>query len=283
MDEFIENINEYKRIAATGVKVTEHILEDLKSSKKNSETSVTLFSGFDNITLLYLNLLQLLNTGKNRVFCKTSLFALSRSMIELTNTVHFFFLDSVNEIEKEFRLLMFNYMSSKDRFEVVKKMNASNEQKRSWSLTQESIDNFKNRIIAHDFFNTLIEDAKVSDIHCLIDDTNKRNKYFKRHLILKSRGIKNELVDWYYKLSSTFTHGSPASIDRARQKYINEDYQYHDSTGETLSILQVASSFYCCTLIDIVSYFDLSEDLIDDKDFKLIKDYKGVIQTATNK
>ncbi len=277
MDEFIENTNEYKRIAGVGVKVTEQILDDLKGVSSNSESSVTLFSGFDNITLLYLNLLQLLNTGKNRVFCKTSLLALSRSMIELTNTIHFFFLDSVDETEKEFRLLMFNYMSSKDRFEIVKKMNASNDQKQLWSLTKEKIDDFKNRIINHECFTSLIENSKVADIYCLIDDTNKRNKYYKRHLILQSRGIKTELVDWYYKLSSTFTHGSPASIDSARQKYINKDYLEYDSTGETLSTLQVASSFYCCSLIDIISYFKLSKDLIGEKEIKLIQDYKGVI------
>lgn len=198
-------------------------------------------------------------------------------MIEMTNTIHFFFLDKVSECEKEFRLLMFNYMSSKDRFEIVKKMNASNDQKRLWNLTQGAIDDYKNRIINHEFYHMLIENLKITDIHCLIDDSNRKNKYFRRHLILKSRGIKTDLVDWYYKLSSTFTHGSPASIDRARQKYINIDYKNHNSIGEILSILQVASSFYCCTLIDVISHFNLNENLFEKDDIKLINEYKGII------
>ena len=104
MDEYLENINEYKRIGALGAKICDHLLDKLKTTKPNTESTVTLFSGFDDITLLYLNLLQLIISDKKRVFCKTSLFALSRSMIELTNTIHFFFLDKVDEIEADFRL-----------------------------------------------------------------------------------------------------------------------------------------------------------------------------------
>jgi hypothetical protein len=172
---------------------------------------------------------------------------------------------------------MFNFMSKNDRFEIVKKMNASNEKKIYWNLTPEDIETNKSLIENSEFYNYLIRDSKISDVHCLINNTNKKNKYYKRHIILKSRGIKTELVDWYYKISSTYTHGSPASIDRARQKYINKDFIDHDSTKEILSVMQVASSFYCCTLIDIIDYYKLGKEPYLKEEIKLISEYKKVI------
>ena len=277
MDAYDENTNEYKTIANLGVKVCDDILSILKNAPSNTESAVTLFSGFDNITMLYLSLLKLLDTGKNRVFCKTSLLALSRSMIELTNTIHFFFMDKIDKTEAEFRLDLFNYMSKKDRFEIVKRMNADNEKLKQWGLTNDDILESKAKIEHSIFFNELIEKALVKDIHCLSNDTDKKNKYYKRHLILKSRGIKTELVDWYYKMSSTFAHGSPASIDSARQHYINEEYIGYDTTGEALSTMQIASSFYCCTLLDVIDFYKIDNKPYIKQDKKLIMDYRGVI------
>lgn len=276
MNEYEENINEYIRIGKVGAKSCDKILENLKKLKTNSETSVTLFSAFDNISLLYLNSQQLLNS-KSKIFCQLSIFALSRSIIELSNTIHFFLLDKIDNDEAEFRLLMFNYMSKKDRFEIVKRMNASENDKKNWGLTQNEINNQKELIENHTIFKKLIEDLKITDLACLIDDTNKKNKYFKRHLILQSRKIKTSLTDWFYKMSSTFLHGSPAFIDSERQKYINPEFKGNDNTKHALVTMQVASSFYCATLLDVIKYFQLENEHFVKEDIKLISDYKSVI------
>lgn len=280
MDEFLENINEYNRIASIGVRICDDLLEKLKIEKSNTEASVTLFAGFDDIRLLYLNILQLINSDKSRVFPKTSLLSLSRSMIELTNTIHFFFLDNISDSEAKFRLQLFNFISKKERFEIVKKMDIGIKQRKDWNLTEEVIENEKVSIIDSDFFKSLISENRISDFNCLINENDRKNKYYKRFYILKSRDIDSKLIDWYYKLSSSNTHGSPASIDRSRQKYINKDLINKNNTTEILSVMQIASSFYCCTMIDIITYYKLDNMEYIKPENKLVQDYSEVIKNV---
>ena len=253
--------------------------ENIKG-KKISETQVTIFSAFDNLSLLYLNSQQTL-ISSSKVFCLLTIFSNARSIIELSNTIHFFFLDKITQEEAEFRLLMFNYMSKKDRFEIVRKMDASDSDKELWGLTLKEIESQKFKIENHTVFKVLVQENKINDLSTLIDYTNRRNKYFKRNLILESREIKTGLVDWFYKMSSMYIHGSPAFIDSERQKYINPEVKARDSALDSLLTMQVASSFYCCILLDIIKYFNLENEDFVKEEVKLITDYSLVIKNGS--
>lgn len=274
---FDENTSEYNVIAKAGAKLCNDVLAKLKNNSSNSESAVTFFAGFDETTMIYLSLLKLLNSKQQKSYCVSSLLSLSRSLFELSNTLYFFFIEKVNEEEANFRLLLFNYISKKDRFEIVKKMNTPIDKLKLWSLTENEIKIDKDKIEKSDFYKKLIQEKLITDLNCLFSETNKNNKYYKRYQILKSRNISTEMISWYYKLSSSFLHGSPSLIDRIRQHYINQDYIDYDIQTEVLAIMQVASSLYCCLFIDSLSYFKFENNYLDSTVHELITNYKNVI------
>jgi hypothetical protein len=277
VDEFNENIKEYKTIIKVGVKLCDDILLKLKQKSSNSESHVTVFAGFDNASKLLISLLELVIPHKNGIFCTSSLLALSRTVIELTNTIYFFFLDETDKQESQLRLNLFNYISKKDRFEIAKKMNAPIEFYKINGLTKNEIEKSKELIETSPFYNKLIENESIISFSCLVNDSDRKNKYFNRYQILKSRNIRTDLVDWYYKMSSTFLHGSPASIDRARQTYINKEYLNYDYDKEVLSIMQVVTSFYSLTLLNVSDYFQFDESYLNKSDRELLINYGNVI------
>lgn len=277
MDEFTENFKEYNTIIKIGSKLCDDILLKLKANSSNSENHVTTFAGFDNVSKLYISLLKTIVPIESKIFCITSLLTLSRTVIELTNTIYFFFLENVEKSEEVFRLNLFNCISKKDRFAIIKKMNTPLDNAKSWGLTKNDITESKELIENSEFFKKLIEKNLISNFSCLVNDSDRKNKYYNRHLILKSRNIDTELTDWYYKMSSTFLHGSPSSIDRARQSYINQDYVNYDSKKEVLPTMQIVSSFYCMTLLEVFKYFEFEENYLKETDRELLTNYSNVI------
>ena len=107
----LQEFKNYKTLISAHYKIIEGINRDIE----NNGRLEILIPGLSQLGVMYTSILKLIpNTDGNLDL--TSICSISRSILEFTNTIHFYSLDDISEEELLFRIDLYNYLSLSERF-----------------------------------------------------------------------------------------------------------------------------------------------------------------------
>jgi hypothetical protein len=268
---FDYKFNQYVQFAELSASIGTHVLSALRV--KNTDRQTGALAAFDYSSLIYVSLVKIIRSNQQKVFDFISVLNLSRSILETSNCIFFYFIENVQDEEKEFRLSLFNYISAKQRFDLAKKMNVPKGKLNKWQLTNEDIQHQRSRIENSNFFKHLVEEKIVTDFNCLINEDDKKNLYLRKFKIYERRGLNISLYNWFYKMCSMYLHASPGAIDRQIQSYINPDLANFDPIPEIIEVMEIATSFQCVNIISVIEMFNEIDFNIPDDMNQLVLEY----------
>ena len=267
--DFKDFFDNYKRFA----KIATNLSQDFNFGIDNNGRLEIIVSGFNKLLLIYTSLIKLIPTDDG-AFDLSSMSSISRVLIELSNKLYFFGLDSnVSQEELEFRLELYNYFSIVDRQEIADKLNIKKDKKVDYELTDNDVSNCENKLKSLPFYNQMIQQGKIQELSDLKSETNKKNKYYKKNKFQEYRGINIAIANELQAIYSKFVHSSPAVFDIHRDYLKNYETRSQNDKKMAFVMLDFVTSYFATTITELKDFVNNWESNITKTDIELINNY----------
>lgn len=280
-----QDFNDYIEDYTNLIKVGKRILYESRRMEVLKGRNTLAFSALDKMTITFSSIKRLLPSFKEESFDISSISSLVRTTIELSNKLFFFGLEKVDENEEKLRVDLFSYLSKKERQAAVKKLNPHITKLTDWELEDKHLIHKRNKIISNPTFIKLIQENKIQGFDSLINELDRKNKYWGRNLLFKKRNLNVQFLDSVYKINSFDTHGSPAAIERHIQNFVSnsKDTSKVENHKQTISIAHISASLYAKSIMEYSKISSELEESIDQIEKELLETLKELTNEITTK
>lgn len=214
---------EFKEIIKVADKLEKYIIENFKESNYRLEICLVCIN---KMMIHATSLIKLIPTQEQNIDTST-IHAICRIILELSNNAFFYGTQDISTIEAEFRNLLFEYISKKERKKTLDSLCVGQTDMEEWELTDKELSSNKKKICENKLFTQLIIENKFQGFDSLINPENSKNKYNSRNAIISLRGLNINDFKPIYSIFSIFLHNSPAALSEhilfLRGKWENED------------------------------------------------------------
>lgn len=202
--------------------------------------------------------------------------AAGRSMLELSNNCYFYGAELIPNQEQEFRKLIFDYNTTKERLKSAKRLNTTRTELEDWELTDEKLISLKGSICKHSLFIDLLLKNKFQGFDSLVSQENNKNKYYSRDILIKNRGMDGSLLGPLYSLQSSMLHHSPSGI-KQHIDYLENSIDNSNPNFElniAVSLMTFQFCLFAKSIEEINNTFDIGlYDDINVQESEIITDY----------
>lgn len=233
----------YKRLLKTIFKIANEINTDIEH---NGRLEI-LIPGLNQLGIMYTSLLKLIPNEEGNLDM-TSLCSISRSILDFTNTIHFYALAEISSDEIQFRIDLYNYLSFSERIINAKQLGATPKKLNNYDLSNNTLIKHREKLIKNEFFNKLKEQEKIKE------DNIKNSEYINRKNLQKDRKIQIHVYDNFYSLYSTFVHSSPLAIDIFKEFLINQDKLSKKQYDYVIVVIEMSAGFISVLLKETKRY-----------------------------
>lgn len=191
-----------------------------------------------------------------KVWDISSLAVLVRALIETYNVFFYLIIDEVDEIELEFRFLLWHLHSECERLRMLKSIGSTNP---IIKVVEKDIEDYKQKLLNNDFFKSKNSKERSSfrkgEVGIVL--TNSQ--------ISEKAGISVNFYKSAYKFLSSYTHTFPFSIQQIAVFKADDE----ESLSLINSIVETTSGYLSFAIRDFVKVFPDQKETTKDVDEKI--------------